>query len=83
MLFLPPWLIVAAGATITVSNWESALAGPITFSLWLYPLVISAGAVAAWVLFVNGLVGVARMVNLVPLPWVLSGGALLVAAAIT
>jgi hypothetical protein len=73
LLFCLPWFLLAIGGTMSLANWDSLLAPLIILAWWVYPVVVVASAVTAWALYASRLVRAARWVNLVPVPWVVTG----------
>lgn len=75
-LFLPLWFAISIAATMGLANTPQWWAAPALLAVWLYPLVAVVAVVASHVLLTRR-PGAARWWNLLPLPWLLAGGALL------
>jgi hypothetical protein len=76
-VFLPVWFALAIAATMGLANTDSLWAAPAILVVWLYPVAaVIAGAVshAVW----QRRPRQAQRWNLLPLPWVVVGAALLV-----
>jgi len=78
VLYLPVWAWLSIGSALTIPAWESPLAVPLLLLVFAYPVVLVVAAVAAWVLHRSGRRRASRTANLLPLPWLAAGAALLV-----
>lgn len=76
LLFLPAWLGLAVAATMGLANTDSLWSGPGILFAWSYPVALVAAAVVSHVVWHRS-TRAAHLWNLLPLPWVLIGAALL------
>lgn len=76
VLFTPVWLALAVAATMGLANSGSLWAAPGLVFTWLYPVAALGAAVVSHALFARSPRAAHRW-NLLPLPWLVVGVALL------
>lgn len=79
--FLPLWFAISIAATMGLANTPEWWAPPALLAVWLYPLVALVAVIGSHVLHTRH-PRAARCWNLLPLPWLLAGLALLTWVAI-
>jgi hypothetical protein len=83
VLFLPLWFLVAVVSVMGVANAEGAVVPVVLSVVWAYPLVLLVGVTMAWVSRARRWSRATWLWTLLPAPWVLSCGALLLYAALS
>jgi hypothetical protein len=76
LLFLPVWFALSIAATMGLANTAQWWAGPPLLAVWAYPLVALVAVVVSHVLLARQARTAGRW-NLLPLPWLVAGAALL------